>query len=96
MTDEQLAQAERLIAALLELGATPPMMPAPVEALHERWAARSLGNSLTIEGPSHPDGWMVSLVSAGWPSAKSHTFESPNLGTAVRQAMRWLDEVHND
>jgi hypothetical protein len=72
-------------------------MPAPVEALHERWAARSLGNSVTIESPSHPDGWQVTLVTPGWPRQTEHRFESGSLTDTVRQATRWLDaEVRND
>ena len=91
MSDDQAEQATRLLTTLLDLGVAPPNLPPPIEALHERWAARGLGNSVTIESPSHPDGWQVTLVTPGWPRQTEHRFEGGSLVNAVRLAMRWLD-----
>ena len=93
MTDEKAERAAALLATLLD-GAI-PKLPAPVEALHARWAARSLGNTIVIESPAHPDQWVLTLVTPGWPRGPEHRIESGSLTDAVREANRWLDEVHN-
>jgi len=94
MTDDKAARAMALLATLLDGAA--PRMPAPVEALHERWAARSFGNTIVIESPAHPDGWVLTLVTPGWPRGPEHRIEAGSLTGAVRAANQWLDEVRDE
>ena len=92
-TDELEARARVMLQSLLNAGDRPPSM---IEALHDRWSKRGLGNSVLVESPAHPDGWVVTLVTPGWPRATRHVFEEASFNGAALQAMRWLDEVRND